>query len=512
MNKRMKCGFVELVMLCLCSGLVQAAVSGDFEYTDHGTYIELTDYTGASSDLSIPETINGKPVTKLGTSLFRDNTSLTNIFVPFNIQSIETSSFYRCRNLISIGVAGENSSYCSVGGALFNKSRTIIIHYPENKAGSTYEVPAGVTTIGDYAFYSCNNLIRAILPDSLTHIGFRGFQLCASLSEINFPPNLESIDNVAFASTDLEDVIIPASVSFIHDNAFTSCEEIRSYTVAEENLVYSSDNGILYNKDKTSLLRVPPRSYSGSFIIPEGVTRIEVKAFEYCSALTSVTVPEGVTSIRWLAFRQCTGMERIYFLGNASSVANDAFKYLPSSEFSFYFLEGNTGFTTPTWENNPCEAVAAILPPGIPNGTEYEDWVLKNFGAWGTSDFSAIPAEDFEKSWLVDTMPVANMDSVADFHVEVFNISSNKVSLTLGLNLDDQPKAGAVNGWLAINGRESMTTNGWKTVGGQSADQDKLSFSNGQATIIFDCPSGVCFFMPTLQKSLPSDGVTIEAQ
>jgi hypothetical protein len=103
------------------------------------------------------------------------------------------------------------------------------------------------------------------------------------------------------------------------------------------------------------------------------------------------------------------------------------------------------------------------------------------------------------------------MDSVTDFHVEAINVFSNKIHLTLKLNINGQHKTGAVNGWLAIEGKGSLT-NEWHTAGGQSADQDKLSFSDGLTMIVFDCPSDACFFMPVLQKSLPSGGVTVEAQ
>jgi hypothetical protein len=109
-------------------------------------------------------------------------------------------------------------------------------------------------------------------------------------------------------------------------------------------------------------------------------------------------------------------------------------------------------------------------------------------------------------------MPAENMDSIMEFHVEEINVASSQIALILGLNINGLPKAGEVNGWLTIRGRESLTTNEWQTVGGQSADQDKLSFSNGQAQIVFDCPSGMYFFMPILQKELSSGGVTIEAQ
>jgi hypothetical protein len=134
--------------------------------------------------------------------------------------------------------------------------------------------------------------------------------------------------------------------------------------------------------------------------------------------------------------------------------------------------------------------------------------VLTNAAAWNAVNFTSVPAVDFEKSYLLHTMPETNMAAKATFQVDQIAVDSNQIQVKLGLNINTQPKADKVNGWLAIEGRESMT-NAWQVIAGQSAGQNKLSFTNGQATVLFDKPADMRFFRPRLQKEVPNTGTIL---
>ena len=137
-----------------------------------------------------------------------------------------------------------------------------------------------VTGIGDYAFY-LQALTSVIFPDSVTHIG-----------------------DGAFSGTSLTSVIIPGSVASIGDFALGDCYRLTNITVAEGNPIYSSLNGVLFNKDKTTLVQYPIGNTATSYMIPNSVANIGEYAFDDCYNLTSVTIPDSVTSIGEAAFEE----------------------------------------------------------------------------------------------------------------------------------------------------------------------------------------------------------------
>ena len=135
---------------------------------------------------------------------------------------------------------------------------------------------------------------------------------------------LRSIEWATFRScTSLANITIPASVTSIDSGAFLSCASLTSITVNANNPNYASEGGILYNKDKTTLLAYP--SASGSVTIPEGVTSIGDNAFSICTSLASVTILEGVMSIGGGAFNGCTSLIGITIPASVTSIGGSAF-------------------------------------------------------------------------------------------------------------------------------------------------------------------------------------------
>ncbi|MBU1144592.1 MAG: leucine-rich repeat protein [Firmicutes bacterium] len=221
-------------------------------------------------------------VTSLGTSAFANCTSLTNIEIPSTLTSIEPAAFFNCSNLMSLTVDDENQNYSSENGILFNKQKNILIVYPKGKIDTSYLIPYSVTTIGPNAFENCNSLTTITIPTSVTNI-----------------------DSVAFWNND----------------------SLLNLIVDSENQYYSSEEGVLFNKDKTILIMYPKGKTETSYLIPLSVTSIGSNAFANCENLTSITIPSNVTTIGDVAFYSCIGITSIMIPESVISMGFYIFEY-----------------------------------------------------------------------------------------------------------------------------------------------------------------------------------------
>lgn len=155
------------------------------------------------------------------------------------------------------------------------------------------------------------SLNSIVFPTTLTSIDYMAFTSCSSLKAVNFPPALLSIYNAAFSQCiNLSDIYIPSTIRNIWPKAFIGCNG--PFNVDINNLYYSSIDGILFSKNKTTLLQCPINLKS--YDIPSSVNLIENSSFYNCIYLTSVTIPASVTSIGENAFWNCSGLNTIYSL------------------------------------------------------------------------------------------------------------------------------------------------------------------------------------------------------
>ena len=164
-------------------------------------------------------------------------------------------------------------------------------------------IEPGVTSIGSQAFYECSNLTSITIPSGLTSIGEQAFGNCTGLTSIT----------------------IPSSVTSIGVNVFYNCTGLTDITVDSNNSSFCSESGVLFNKDKTTLIYYPLGKNDSSYTIPDGVTVIEQYAFYCNSKLTSVTIPSGVTSIGEMAFRECSGLTSVIVPSSVTSIEYNAF-------------------------------------------------------------------------------------------------------------------------------------------------------------------------------------------
>ena len=183
-----------------------------------------------------------------------------------------------------------------------------------------------VTSIGDEAFIFCRNLTSITIPNSATEIGYGAFEWCENLTSITIPESVTNIGHYAFGHcTSLKNITIPGSVTSIDSWAFSGCTSLTEIKVATKNANYVSVNGVLYNKNKTTIMLYPAGKKDKTYNIIDGVTNIEWEAFAYCTNLTSVTIPNSVTNIGDDAFFGCTSLTDITIPHSVTSIGSDPF-------------------------------------------------------------------------------------------------------------------------------------------------------------------------------------------
>lgn len=192
---------------------------------------------------------------------------------------------------------------------------------------SSVELPDSVTVIEAFAFDNCSSLNSVKMPKNLENIESWAFRDCGNLSSIEIPDKTRKIGEKAFQNcAGLDSIEIPASVISIGNSAFGYCSGLRSIKVDKNNTAYTSEDGVLFDKEKTTLLCYPIGKRQTVYEIPEGVTKIEDTAFCNCINLRGIGIPESMTGIDEYAFHMCDSLTDVYYGGNKEAWQNITIK------------------------------------------------------------------------------------------------------------------------------------------------------------------------------------------
>ena len=179
----------------------------------------------------------------------------------------------------------------------------------------------------------------------------RAFEGCTSLKSIVISDSVTSIGGSVFSGCiSLKSIIIPKSVTVIGYEAFGGCLNLRSIDVVEDNSIFASENGVLFDKNKTRLIYYPSGKTDESYEIPNGVVTIDGQAFFCCSNLVSIKLPHSVTEISEYAFFGCTKLKSIIIPSSVTTIWRYAFGYCSGdwwldkiSDFKIYCYSGTAG-------------------------------------------------------------------------------------------------------------------------------------------------------------------------
>lgn len=306
---------------CICSVCDSLKVSEglQFIYNDDKTSYRVSDMGSCTdTEVSIPSTYNGLPVTGIYKEAFKNRTCITYVLLPDSITYIDASAFEGCTELTSI------------------------------------TVPNGVTSIANDVFEGCTSLTSVIIPDNLTSFGTGVFSGCSNIqyNEYDNAYYLGSVSNpyaylIMAKDKNITSCTIHPSTRVVRGGAFYSCEKLEEITVPksveifEQNVfymcygmksVYITDVAAWCNTQFASC----PGEYSfinlyvngekvTDLVIPDGVTVINRAAFEGFSSLNSVAIPNTVTKIDDFAFAACHGLTSITIPDSVQTIGKSAF-------------------------------------------------------------------------------------------------------------------------------------------------------------------------------------------
>jgi hypothetical protein len=191
-------------------------------------------------------------------------------------------------------------------------------------AGGDVVIPEGITTIGYAAFDGRDDLRSVTFPSTLVFIDAYAFANCEGITSVDFPPSLVAIGNTAFFGTGLSTVSIPSTLTSVGAVAFGG-EKLTAVNVVPNHPIYSSVDGVLFDKEKSVLILYPGGKTAEFYTIPSSVTRIESGAFAFNTRLTSLSLPASLTDIGEMAFAWCTGLTSIDLPASLTSIRKSVF-------------------------------------------------------------------------------------------------------------------------------------------------------------------------------------------
>ena len=307
---------------------------------------------GSLSSITLPEGI-----TSIGRGAFC-GTKLTSIHIPNGVTEIPENAFLNTPLATVTGL----DDVTKIGNSAFKNTRltgeftipNTVTEIGSNAFNSTdftkvvFEEDSRLKTLGSSAFLGCGNLTEIAFPDTLTELPARVLEGCSALTSVTLPSSISAIPANAFKNcSSLGTIQIPTSVTEMDATAFSGCTNLKEIDVGES-ASFVTENGLLYNLNKTKLLRAfnyesttyeIPDSVTTiaegalvgttitSITFPENGTRtaIDANMFKSCTNLTSVTLPSGLQTIGDSAFSGCTGLTEMTIPDGVTSIGNIAF-------------------------------------------------------------------------------------------------------------------------------------------------------------------------------------------
>ena len=370
------------VFFCFSVSAVPAEGIYTYSVTDGEAKIMKVS-ASASGELTTPQTLGGYPVTAINGFAFGGCTSLTKVTISEGVRSLGYGTFNGCTNLatidfpdslrtveyealsstkwyslqpegvvyadgVVIGYKGSMPANSTItfrkgtkaiaSGALKDKTNIVGISFPEGFEAIGTEAfsgcfnlksltfPESLKTIGSMAFFSCTKIPSVTITENVTEIGFYAFDGCSMLGEIVFDTVNEITDNNGFFGCENVEAVRFTKDAKSFAPTVLECGKLKTVTVESGNTAFSVDaDGVLYNADKTVLIKYPTGDKRISYTVPSSVKTIAKEAFKNSSYLSIVNIPSSVETIEERAFEGCKSLTTVKLEKGVETVGDYAF-------------------------------------------------------------------------------------------------------------------------------------------------------------------------------------------
>ncbi len=384
-------------------------------------------YEGTASSITVPASISGRRITKIGKDVFDGCKSLITLTLPDSITSIESGAFNDCTSLANITIPDGVTSIGAdafTGTAYYNdatnwKNGILFIdnHLIQAKDTiTTCTIPNGVLHIADRAFINCKNLISITIPNSISSVGADAFYGCSGLVSIAIPGSVTYIGGNA----------LNASKLIFYSGTETQWEEAVGGRTVTTGRVFCAgtyktevtDNGIWYYADTEIILY---EGEASAVAIPAELGEKKIKtigeyAFYGNTTIESVTIPEGIQTIPSTAFGLCDNLQDVYIqdaqelvqynYGTCFADAEVHFSYVSYAVTYDYTTNGGTSSAVSSVRLREDRNAVDLTPTAIKTGWEFVGW---NTNRNATEGLTALTVEEDTVLYAIykRTIPVA---------------------------------------------------------------------------------------------------------
>lgn len=511
--------------LVLCAALK----SGDYTIPAGVKYIDGRSFTGTTR---LGKVTVSKDVETIGTRVFvQSGVTAVTFEAGSKLNLISESAFYKAKKIQTIEIPAsvtkigneafrymdalktvtiqDGSLLSSLGDYVFSDNAelttvtfpgsTVLTTIPEGTFSkdpklTNFEIPSSVTTIAGRAFLDTPNLSTITFrnPAQIKTIGNGAFAY-SGITSIVLPVGVEKIDQQAFDNCkNLKTIEIPASVTEVGTGAFNMCEGLTAFKVDAANTQYSSLDGMLCDKSKTTLVAFPAGKSDSKYTLVPYFTKVAAYAFYGSEKVTNITFPKTVTQIETRALALCKKLESLSFMGIESVPAlTKDILYESSSPGNIIIYVRKAWFENPANENTirGYNTIFKEIHPSFVPTVGYDRGM--EFFPTSTTHVGAISF--YEPRTSVIIQPTVKETAYTDKYGKIHPETSYTVSSILDFTFETADKVKAITvlaniGYIGMNAFKGTSIEALYftgdipgSLGSVTYEQpDKYSFKNGQ--------------------------------